>query len=139
MPKRRTAGMPRSYARRASVTAWLMESWKTPGIEATGFLTSSPAVTKIGYMKSCGESRVSRTSPRRPAVRRVLRNLCFGNATLLPSLCRVGGEEVHDRLDQPGDSVLLGLGVDPEAVSAGRLGGFGGGADHPGLPREPPP
>jgi hypothetical protein len=48
MPKRRTAWMPRSCARRASATAWFMESWKIPGIEATGFLTSSPTVTKIG-------------------------------------------------------------------------------------------
>jgi hypothetical protein len=30
------------------VTAWFMESWKIPGIEATGLLTSSPAATKIG-------------------------------------------------------------------------------------------
>src|SRR5215211_5793856 len=114
--------MPRSCARCASVTACLIESWKTPGIEATGLLTSSPAVTNIGYTKSCTESRVSRTSPRRPAVRLVLLNLCCGNAILLTSLCRVCGEEACDRLDQSGDSVLLGLGVDPEAAFADRVG-----------------
>jgi hypothetical protein len=48
MPKSRTAGMPRSWALRASSTAWFMENWKIPGIEAMGFFTSSPAVTKIG-------------------------------------------------------------------------------------------
>src|SRR5215213_1089707 len=114
--------MPRSCARCASVTAWLIESWKIPGIEATGVLTSSPAVTKIGYTKSCGESRVSRTSPRRPAVRHVLLNLCCGNAILLTPLCRVCGEEACDRLDQSGDSVLIGLGVDPETAFAGCVG-----------------
>src|SRR5215212_6997800 len=119
MPKSRTAGTPSSCARCASVTAWLIESWEIPGIEATGVLTSSPAVTKIGYTKSCGESRVSRTSPRRPAVRLVLLNLCCGNAILLTPLCRVCGEEACDRLDQPGDSVLICFGVDPEAASAG--------------------
>src|SRR5215213_9646778 len=122
MPKSKTAGMPKSCARRASVTACCIESWKMPGIEAIGFLTSSPAVTKIGYTKSCGESRVSRTSPRRPAVRLVLLNLCCGNAILLTPLCRVCGEEACDRLDQSGDSVLIGLGVDPETAFAGCVG-----------------
>jgi hypothetical protein len=67
--------MPSSCALLASATAWFMESWKTPGIGETGFLTSSPTVTKMGYMKSLGESRVSRTRLRRVAVRRVLRSL----------------------------------------------------------------
>jgi hypothetical protein len=40
--------MPRLRAILASSTAWFMESWKTPGIEPTGLLTSSPTVTKIG-------------------------------------------------------------------------------------------
>src|SRR5215212_2829475 len=114
--------MPRACARCASVTACLIESWKTPGIEATGLLTSSPAVTNIGYKKSCGESRVSRTSPRRPAVRLVLLNLCCGNAILFTPLYRVRGEEACDRLDQPGDSVLIGFSVDPETAFAGGVG-----------------
>src|SRR5215211_5276738 len=122
MPKSKTAGMPKSCARRASVTACCIESWKMPGIEAIGFLTSSPAVTKIGYTKSCGESRVSRTSPRRPAVRLVLLNLCCGNAISFALLCRVCGEEACDRLDQSGDSVLVCFGVDPETAFAGCVG-----------------
>src|SRR5215210_8429161 len=121
MPKRRTAGMPRSYARCASATAWFIESWKIPGIEAMGFLTSSPTVTKIGYIKSCGESRVSRTSPRRPAVRLVLLSLCCGNAISITLRRRIRGEEVRDRLDQPQDSVLVCLSVDPETALAGCL------------------
>ena len=41
-------GHPEIAALFASATAWFMESWKTPGMEATGFFTSSPTVTKIG-------------------------------------------------------------------------------------------
>src|SRR3712207_6115510 len=41
---------------------------------------------------------------------------------LLTSLCRVGGEEIHDRLDQSGYSVLPSLSVDPDAVPARGLG-----------------
>src|SRR5215211_5370618 len=129
--------MPRSCARCASVTACLIESWKTPGIEATGLLTSSPAVTNIGYTKSCGESRVSRTSPRRPAVRLVLLSLCCGNAISITLRRRIRGEEVRDRLDQPQDSVLVCLGVDLETALAGRLGRYGANARDPGLRQEP--
>src|SRR5688500_7059729 len=73
-------------------------------------------------MRSCGESRVSRTRLLRPAVRLVLLNLCCGKAILLTPLCRVGGEEVRDRLDKPGYRVLIGLNVHPETASPGRLG-----------------
>src|SRR5680860_1459315 len=41
-----------------------MDSWKTPGIEGTGFLTSSPKITKRVYTRQSGRSRVSRTIPR---------------------------------------------------------------------------
>src|ERR671921_673599 len=71
---------------------------------------------------SSSESRVSRTSPRRPAVRLVLLNLCCGNAILITPLCWICGQEACDRLDESGDSVLLGFGVDPETVFAGGAG-----------------
>src|SRR5829696_3637717 len=129
--------MPRSCARCASVTACLIESWKTPGIEATGLLTSSPAVTNIGYTKSCTESRVSRTSPRRPAVRLVLLNLCCGNAILFTPLCPICSEKARDRLDESRDSVLFAFGVDPETVSAGRMGCDRAYARDPGPCQEP--
>src|ERR687895_530098 len=118
-----------------------------PSIMSDGATTSAPASAceaavraRSSRLTSFRTSPVSfSTTPQWPAVRRVLRSLCFGNAILLPSLSRVGGEEVLDRLDQPGDSVLLGLGVDPEAVPAGRLGGYGGDAEDPGLPGHAPP
>src|SRR5215203_1349211 len=122
MPKSRTAGMPRACARRASSTTWFMESWKIPGIEAMGFFTSSPAVTKIGYTKSSGESRVSRTRPRSPAVRLVLLSLCCGKANSLTPLRRVAREEVRDRLDEARYRVLGGFGVDAQTAFAGGAG-----------------
>src|SRR5215218_3339227 len=71
---------------------------------------------------SSGESRVSRTSPRRPGVRLVLLNLCCGNAILFTPLCRICSEKANDRLDESRDSVLFAFRVDPEPVFAGRVG-----------------
>src|SRR5215203_6333195 len=99
-----------------------MESWKIPGIEAMGFFTSSPAVTKIGYTKSSGESRVSRTRPRNSAVRLVLLSLCWGKAISLTPLRRVAREEVRDRLDETRYRVLSGFGGDAQTVFAGSIG-----------------
>src|SRR5918998_5840880 len=45
-------------------------------------------------------------------------------ASLFTSLCRVGGEEIDHRLDQPGYSVLSRLGVNPDTVLAGGVGGY---------------
>src|SRR5918994_1492489 len=86
---------------------------------------------------SSGESRVSRTSPRRPAVRLVLLNLCCGNAILLTPLYRVCGEETFDRLDKPGDSVLLGFGVDPETTFAGCVSRYRAYAHDPRIIQKP--
>src|SRR3712207_9380289 len=124
MPKSNTPDIPREYARLASSTACFIESWKMPGIEGMGFLTSSPAITKIGYMKSLGESSVSRTRPRRPPVRRVLRSLWAGNgiSTVLSHRWRSGlgrrREQLRHGFHEPEDSGLRGLGVYPDAEAA---------------------
>src|SRR5918995_6626676 len=86
---------------------------------------------------SSGESRVSRTSPRRPGVRLVLLDLCCGNAILFTPLCRVCGEEAHYRLDQPGDSVFIGFCVDPETTFAGGVGRDRAYARYPRVIQEP--
>src|SRR3712207_9477940 len=54
-----------------------------------------------------------------------------------PSLCRVGGEEVYHRLDQPGNSVLPRLYIDPDAVPPGGVGGNGTDAGYPAPPQQP--
>src|SRR5918998_5354537 len=90
-------------------------------------------------MKSLGESSVSRTNPRKPAVRRVLRSLCMGNATVLPAFLDhiAGGEQVQHRVYQSRYSVLAGLDVHPDVVLAGCLRCDRPDTCHPG-PREKP-
>src|SRR5215207_9953864 len=59
-------------------------------------------------------------------------------ASLLTSLCRVGGEQICHRLDQPGYSVLPRLDIDPDATPTRGIGGYGADAGDP-RPREQPP
>src|SRR5215213_8210628 len=59
-------------------------------------------------------------------------------ASLLTSLCRVGGEQIYYRLDQPGYSVLSCLDIDPNAAPARGVGGYGTDAGNP-CPQEQPP
>src|SRR3712207_7042020 len=60
----------------------------------------------------------------------------LGMASLPPSLCRVGREEVYHRLDQPGYSVLSCLRIDPDTVPPGCVGGYGPDARHTGPDRK---
>src|SRR5919112_2744359 len=59
-------------------------------------------------------------------------------ASLLTSLCRVGGEQIHYRLDQPGYSVLSCLDIDPNAAPARGVGGYGTDAGDPCIQEQPP-
>src|SRR3712207_6478369 len=58
-------------------------------------------------------------------------------ALLFTSLCRVGGEELYHRLDQPVYSVLPRPRIDPNTVLAGGAGGYGPDARHPGFREQP--
>src|SRR5215204_4151490 len=59
-------------------------------------------------------------------------------ASLLTSLCRVGGEQICHRLDQPGYSVLPRLGIDPDAAPTRAIGGYGADAGDPRSREQPP-
>ncbi len=74
-----TERTPASQPAWASATSSSTESWNTPGMLFTGFLTFSPGTTKSGHIRSSGERTVSRTRVRSASVRRRRRGLSRGN------------------------------------------------------------
>ena len=78
-PNRITAGTPAACAAAARSTSESTERWYWPGIEA---ISSSPVPcrTNSGWIRSAGETRVSRTRSRTPAVRRRRRRRVTGKA-----------------------------------------------------------
>src|SRR6266568_8982612 len=88
-PKRMTLRTPASKPACASATSSSTESWNTPGMLLTAFLTRCPGTAKSGQTRSEGASSVSRTRLRRASVRRMRRGRSWGKG-MANAFCRAG-------------------------------------------------
>ena len=78
-----SAGIPRERASSAAATARSIVRRVTPGMEGTASSRSWPSITKIGQIRSCGLSRVSRTMSRSAGVRRTRRGRAMGKGAMV--------------------------------------------------------